>query len=113
MMYRWNADKALELIERERVTHFIGVPTQSWDLVNSPRFADFDTSSLRSVGGGGAPAPPALVERVAGSVRTGSPNLGYGMTETNAFGPGQQRHRLPDPSHVDRPGDADHASRGA
>jgi long-chain acyl-CoA synthetase len=87
MMYRWNAEKALELIERERVTNFIGVPTQSWDLVNSPRFADFDTSSLRGVGGGGAPAPPALVERVAGSVKSGGPTLGYGMTETNAYGP--------------------------
>jgi long-chain acyl-CoA synthetase len=87
MMYRWNAEKALELIERERVTHFIGVPTQSWDLVNSPRFGDFDTSSLRGVGGGGAPAPPALVERVAGSVKNGGPTLGYGMTETNAYGP--------------------------
>ncbi len=87
MMYRWNAEKALELIERERVTNFIGVPTQSWDLVNSPRFGDFDTSSLRGVGGGGAPAPPALVERVAGSVKTGGPTLGYGMTETNAYGP--------------------------
>ena len=87
MMYRWNAEKALELIERERVTNFIGVPTQSWDLVNSPRFGDFDTSSLRGVGGGGAPAPPALVERVAGSVKSGGPTLGYGMTETNAYGP--------------------------
>ncbi|HEY0520958.1 MAG TPA: class I adenylate-forming enzyme family protein [Ilumatobacteraceae bacterium] len=88
MMYRWNAEKALELIERERVTNFVGVPTQSWDLVNSPRFAEFDTSSLRGVGGGGAPAPPALVERVADSVKSGTPNLGYGMTETNAYGPG-------------------------
>ena len=87
MMYRWNAEKALELIERERVTNFIGVPTQSWDLVNSPRFGEFDTSSLRGVGGGGAPAPPALVERVAGSVKSGGPTLGYGMTETNAYGP--------------------------
>ena len=87
VMYRWNAEKALELIERERVTNFIGVPTQSWDLVNSPRFNDFDTSSLRGVGGGGAPAPPALVERVAGSVKSGGPTLGYGMTETNAYGP--------------------------
>ena len=87
MMYRWNAEKALELIERERVTNFIGVPTQSWDLVNSPRFGDFDTSSLRGVGGGGAPAPPALVERVAGTVKSGGPTLGYGMTETNAYGP--------------------------
>ncbi len=87
VMYRWNAEKALELIERERVTNFVGVPTQSWDLVNSPRFNDFDTSSLRSVGGGGAPAPSALVERVAGSVKSGWPTLGYGMTETNAYGP--------------------------
>ncbi len=87
VMYRWNAEKALELIERERVTNFIGVPTQSWDLVNSPRFGDFDTSSLRGVGGGGAPAPTALVERVAGSIKSGGPTLGYGMTETNAYGP--------------------------
>jgi long-chain acyl-CoA synthetase len=87
MMYRWNAEKALELIERERVTNFVGVPTQSWDLVNSPRFAEFDTSSLRGVGGGGAPAPPALVDRVAASVKSGGPTLGYGMTETNAYGP--------------------------
>lgn len=88
IMYRWDADKALELIEREKVTNFIGVPTQSWDLLNSPRFAEFDTSSLRSVGGGGAPAPPALVGRVANETKHGSPSLGYGMTETNAFGPG-------------------------
>src|SRR4029079_19505804 len=85
MMHRGNAEKARELIERERITNFVGVPTQSWDLVNSPRFAEFDTSSLRGVGGGGAPAPTALVERVADSVKSGGPTLGYGMTETNAF----------------------------
>jgi long-chain acyl-CoA synthetase len=88
MMYKWDAGKALELIERERVTTFVGVPTQSWDLVHSPRFADFDTSSLRTVGGGGAPAPPALVDKVEGSFDHGRPNIGYGMTETNAYGPG-------------------------
>jgi long-chain acyl-CoA synthetase len=88
MMYRWDVDRALELIEREQVTHFVGVPTQSWDLVNSPRFHEFDTSSLRNVGGGGAPAPPALVEKVAGSIAKGGPIIGFGMTETNAFGPG-------------------------
>jgi long-chain acyl-CoA synthetase len=87
MMYRWEADRALELIEREKVTNFVGVPTQSWDLLESPRFADTDTSSLVSVGGGGAPAPPELVKRVASSFRQGRPSIGYGMTETNAYGP--------------------------
>lgn len=88
MMYKWDADRALELIERERVTNFVGVPTQSWDLLESPKFAETDTSSLVSVGGGGAPAPPELVKRVASSFKAGKPNIGYGMTETNAYGPG-------------------------
>ncbi len=88
MMYKWDADRALELIEREQVTNFVGVPTQSWDLLESPRFATTDTSSLISVGGGGAPAPPELVKRVASSFKAGRPSIGYGMTETNAYGPG-------------------------
>ncbi|MGK2948248.1 MAG: class I adenylate-forming enzyme family protein [Acidimicrobiales bacterium] len=88
MMYKWDADRALELIERERVTNFVGVPTQSWDLLESPRFAETDTSSLASIGGGGAPAPPELVKRVASSFKGGKPSIGYGMTETNAYGPG-------------------------
>jgi long-chain acyl-CoA synthetase len=88
MMYRWSPERALELIERERVSSFVGVPTQSWDLLESPRFKDFDTSSLRTIGGGGAPAPTTLVARVAESFRGGSPNIGYGLTETNAYGPG-------------------------
>jgi len=88
MMHRWEPERALELIERERVTTFVGVPTQSWDLLESPRFAEFDTSSLVSVGGGGAPAPPELVRRVDASFSGGRPQIGYGMTETNAYGPG-------------------------
>jgi long-chain acyl-CoA synthetase len=87
MMYRWEPARALELIERERVTNFVGVPTQSWDLLECPEFARFDTSSLRSVGGGGAPAPPELVRRVAANFGRGRPSIGYGMTETNAYGP--------------------------
>jgi long-chain acyl-CoA synthetase len=87
IMYKWDPDRALELIERERVTNFVGVPTQSWDLLASPHFAEHDTSSLRSVGGGGAPAPPELVRRVASSFAKASPGIGYGMTETNAYGP--------------------------
>ena len=90
IMRKWDVVRALELIERERVTNFIGVPTQSWDLLNSPDFTRFDTSSLRSVGGGGAPAPATLVQRVADSLRGAGPQLGYGMTETNAYGPGNR-----------------------
>jgi long-chain acyl-CoA synthetase len=87
MMYKWNPERALELIERERVTHFVGVPTMSWDLLESPDFPERDTSSLLSVGGGGAPAPPELVRRIDANFKSGRPGIGYGMTETNAYGP--------------------------
>jgi long-chain acyl-CoA synthetase len=88
MMYRWDPEVALRLIEAERVTAFVGVPTQSWDMLESPAFSKYDTSSLATIGGGGAPAPVKLVERVENAFARGRPNIGYGMTETNAFGPG-------------------------
>ena len=88
MMHKWDAARALALIERERITNFVGVPTQSWDLLECPDFAKYDTSSLASVGGGGAPAPPELVRRVDKSFTAARPGIGYGMTETNAYGPG-------------------------
>ncbi len=59
----------------------------SWDLFEADTFADRDTSSLRSVGGGGAPMPPELVKRIDDNFQRGRPGLGYGMTETNAYGP--------------------------
>ena len=88
MMYKWDPERALQLIERERVTQFVGVPTMSWDMLEHPDFEKYDTSSLKSVGGGGAPAPPELVKRIDSNFSKGRPTIGYGMTETNAYGPG-------------------------
>ena len=87
MMHKWDPNRALELIEQEQVTHFIGVPTMSWDLLEAETFNSKDTSTLRSVGGGGAPMPPELVKRIDENFKQGKPGLGYGMTETNAYGP--------------------------
>jgi long-chain acyl-CoA synthetase len=87
VMYKWDPERALELIEREHVTLFVGVPTMSWDLLESPDFETRDTSSLLSVAGGGAPAPPELVRRVEHGFGSGRPGIGYGLTETNAYGP--------------------------
>ncbi|MEM8922477.1 MAG: class I adenylate-forming enzyme family protein [Actinomycetota bacterium] len=87
MMHRWSPERALELVERERITQFVGVPTMSWELLESPDFDKRDTSSLVSVGGGGAPAPPELVRRIEDNFSAARPGIGYGMTETNALGP--------------------------
>jgi len=88
IMHKWDPEKALQLIEREQITSFIGVPTQSIDMLQHPRFADFDTSSLLAIGGGGAPPPPALMKQIDSDFKAGRPGFGYGMTETNALGPG-------------------------
>ncbi len=84
LMYKWDPERALELIERERVTSFGGVPSMVWQVLDSPDFAKRDTSSIRGVGYGGAPAPPELVKRIKEHFPTGSPSNGYGLTETSS-----------------------------
>lgn len=85
LMYKWDAEEALRLIEAERITAFTGVPTMTWEMLQSPNFDDYDTSSLTTVGGGGAPAPPEQVRQVEARF-VGRPGIGYGLTETNAVG---------------------------
>ena len=87
LMHRWDPGEALAIIEREHITHFIGVPTMAWDLIESPAFATSDTSSLSTVGGGGSAVPPQLIKRIASQITSARPGFGYGMTETNAYGP--------------------------
>jgi long-chain acyl-CoA synthetase len=84
MMRRWNPERALELIEREKVTVFGGVPTMVWQVLDSPDFASRDTSSIASVAYGGAPAAPELVKRIKEHFPGGSPSNGYGLTETSS-----------------------------
>jgi long-chain acyl-CoA synthetase len=82
LMYKWDAGRALELIERERVTNFSGVPTMSRELLLHVDWAKRDTSSVLGMGGGGAAMQPDLVGKVAGALRNGVPSTGYGLTET-------------------------------
>tara|TARA_Y100001933_G_scaffold264146_2_gene328556 strand:+ start:1783 stop:3498 length:1716 start_codon:yes stop_codon:yes gene_type:complete len=81
-MYKWDATEALKLIERERITALTGVPVMSRELVTHPDFDRYDTSSLMSVGGGGAQVQPDLVGKIDEKVATARPGTGYGMTET-------------------------------
>ena len=60
----WKARMALELIERERITHIGGIPTQLALMMMDPRFGDFDLSCIRSILIGGAPASPDLVRQI-------------------------------------------------
>ncbi|MEO3782024.1 AMP-binding protein [Actinocorallia sp. B10E7] len=84
LMHKWDPERALELIERERVTTFGGVPTMVWQVLQSPDFGRRDTSSVTSVGYGGAPAPPELVRRIEELLPGRIPSNGYGLTETSS-----------------------------
>jgi long-chain acyl-CoA synthetase len=53
-------------------------------VIDSPDFARRDTSSVRSVAYGGAPAPPDLVRRIKEHFPVGAPSNGYGLTETSS-----------------------------
>jgi long-chain acyl-CoA synthetase len=81
-MYKWDAGEALKLIERERITAMTGVPVMSREVITHPDFDKYDTSSLLSLGGGGAQLQPDLVGKIDTRVKTARPNTGYGMTET-------------------------------
>ena len=80
-MYRWDANEALKLIEREKITSMSGVPVMSRELLSHPDFKKYDTSSLLNLGGGGAQLQPGLVEKIDSSGEA-RPSTGYGMTET-------------------------------
>jgi long-chain acyl-CoA synthetase len=87
-MYRWDLEKAAELIERERITNFTAPPAMTGDLVRVARQTRRDLSSLMSVGGGGASRAPEQVKQIEASFDQALPATGWGMTETNAIGVG-------------------------
>jgi long-chain acyl-CoA synthetase len=86
IMPKWDATDALRLIEKERVTYFVGVPTMSLEIMNHPDRDKFDLSSLKDITAGGAPRPISHVERLRSEFPDAQPALGYGLTETNATG---------------------------
>ena len=86
LMPKWDPEEALRLIEKEKITYFVGVPTMSMELAQSPSRTKYDLSSLTDIAAGGAARPVAHVERLEKTFTGAQPALGYGLTETNAVG---------------------------
>jgi acyl-CoA synthetase (AMP-forming)/AMP-acid ligase II len=83
---RFDPQRTLALIERERVTNWTSVPTTVWRVVHDPHVREFDVSSLRHIGGGGASWSPALQDKMrevfGGALTYG---VGYGLTESTGL----------------------------
>ena len=91
MLPRWDREAAGRLISEHGVTHWMGNPTMVIDLLASPNLEQFDLSSLRHIGGGGAAMPQAVAERL--KQQFGLNYLeGYGLSETMAATHNNPRH---------------------
>jgi long-chain acyl-CoA synthetase len=85
LMYKWDADTAIRLIEKEKLNSFGGVPSMPLQVLESPILSQHDTSSILAVLFGGAPPAPELAERVKQAFPNSSSSNGYGLTETSAL----------------------------
>lgn len=84
VLYRWDPKQAIDLINRHRLTNFVGVPSQSYELIEAA--GDTPMPTLVDIGSGGAKRPPEQVKKLKEKFAGANPSSGYGLTETNAAG---------------------------
>jgi long-chain acyl-CoA synthetase len=79
---KFDAAKAIEMIERERVSHIGLVPTMINLLLQVPNIRDYDLSSLKLIFSGGSPTPPGVIRKLR-ELLPCTLRQGYGMTEAS------------------------------
>ncbi len=79
----FDAEQVLATIARERCTSLYGVPTMFISVLDHPRFADYDVSSLRTGIMAGSPCPVEVMKRVRTQLHMPEVTIAYGMTETS------------------------------
>ncbi|MBI5257845.1 MAG: long-chain fatty acid--CoA ligase [Burkholderiales bacterium] len=83
LLPRWDRDAAATCVQRYRITGFGLITAMMVDFLSNPRLGEYDLSSLRRIGGGGAAMPRALA--LEAERRFGLKYAeGYGMSETMA-----------------------------
>ena len=84
MMHKWDPAVALDVIERESVNVFSGVPAMVRQLLDLNEIEQRDLSAITNIGYGGAPAPPDLLRRIKAAMPAVGASNGWGITETSA-----------------------------
>lgn len=83
LMEEYKAKRALEIIEKEKITVKHGVPTMFILELNHPEFANYDLSSLRTGLIAAAPCPEEIVKRIRKQMGC-EIIVAYGLSETSA-----------------------------
>ena len=99
---RFDPGKALEIIERDRVNVFNGVPTMYGAMLHHPERENFDTSTLQMCGSGGSAMP---VELLRGFEQAFGCTVleGYGLSETSPVASFNHRDRERKPGSIGTP----------
>ena len=84
IMYRWDAKLAVDMINAHKLTNFVGVPSQSYEMIEAA--GDEGMPSLIDIGSGGAKRPAEHVRKLKEKFAHANPSSGYGLSETNALG---------------------------
>lgn len=84
MLRKVDFAEMLRLIEVERATKLLGVPTIFNGMLQHPDLKKYDLSSLEEVIIGGAPSPLSLIEALEKEIGCRA-YVGYGLTETSPF----------------------------
>lgn len=80
-MKKFSASDALKIIEQEKITTMIGVPTILWLILNNPEFDRYNLNSLRMYGAGGSSTPEELIDLCLKKMPQLNLCPGYGLTE--------------------------------
>jgi len=83
-MHKWDVEKALPIIQNEKINSVGGVPAIAWQLIEHPDRDKYDLSSINTVAYGGAPSAAELVTSIKSTFKGAMPSNGWGMTETCA-----------------------------
>jgi len=106
LMGRFDPAVAMQVIEREQCTGWSFTETVLHRMVNHPDVGKYDLSSIKTVGGGGSPVAPSLIERTRRVFPNASHSvgIGYGQTECAALATLNNGQELIDfPMSVGRP----------
>jgi len=76
-------ESVLKAVSSERATALYGVPTMFIALLEHPKFAEYDLSSLRTGVMAGATCPIEVMKKVISQMHMSEVQIAYGMTETS------------------------------
>jgi HIP---CoA ligase len=82
----FDAEKAMAAVQEHQITVLPGPPTIYQTLLDHPKRADYDLSSLRFAVTGAATIPVVLIERMQSELDIDIVLTAYGLTEASGFG---------------------------